>query len=390
MKHADIKAMMAEIAPVIREFADKSIAPLVARLDAIDARFSGLPAPKEYDPEASARLVVGETVLPRMKAIEDGLPDIGASLAPLLKRVEELEAKPVPQPEVVKADLTAIVADVESLRKAVGEWKEPEPVVVPDVQAIVAEAIGKLQIPDAIDLQALGKMVDDAVAAIPPAQPGKDADPEEMRREIAEQVKAAVGAIPVPKDGDSVTVDDVRPLIEEQVAKIAAGIRIPKDGADVVGGTIDRDGHLIITLSNGQTKDFGLVVGKDAEEVDWAQIDHRLKAMFDAWPKPKDALAVDDMDEELRDGGRIIVHRYRRGNDCIEFEHKTAFQIYRGVFKEGATYERGDTVTWGGSQWHCDEPSTTEKPDSPAKHWTLSTKRGRDGKDAGPTKPVKI
>lgn len=58
--------------------------------------------------------------------------------------------------------------------------------------------------------------------------------------------------------------------------------------------------------------------------------------------------------------------------------------IYRGVFKEGTDYQHGDTVTWGGSLWHCEEDTDT-KPDAVgSKAWVLCAKRGRDGKDARP------
>lgn len=53
--------------------------------------------------------------------------------------------------------------------------------------------------------------------------------------------------------------------------------------------------------------------------------------------------------------------------------------IYRGVFVEGKDYEPGDTVTWGGSLWHCNT-RTFEKPIDGGSAWTLAAKRGRDAK----------
>ena len=53
---------------------------------------------------------------------------------------------------------------------------------------------------------------------------------------------------------------------------------------------------------------------------------------------------------------------------------------YEGVFQEGKSYDFGNLVTWGGSSWHCNEPTTT-KPGEGAKAWTLMVKRGRDGRD---------
>lgn len=103
-----------------------------------------------------------------------------------------------------------------------------------------------------------------------------------------------------------------------------------------------------------------------------------------------DGLGFDDMHEVMEDGGRTIRRRYIRGDRVKEFVHKTAVQIQRGVYVEGKSYEPGDVVTWGGSQWHCNEETTT-RPGDGLKAWTLIVKRGRDGrdgKDAPGTPPV--
>ena len=64
-------------------------------------------------------------------------------------------------------------------------------------------------------------------------------------------------------------------------------------------------------------------------------------------------------------------------------------ELYRGVFVSGRTFDRGDCVTWDGSEWHCNE-TTSEKPGTGSKAWTLKVKRGRDGKDGrdAPSLPV--
>ena len=65
--------------------------------------------------------------------------------------------------------------------------------------------------------------------------------------------------------------------------------------------------------------------------------------------------------------------------------------IYRGVWKEGA-YKRGDTVTWGGSQFTAVR-DTDAKPEMDGS-WQLSVKRGRDGREvvkaAPKSEPVKL
>lgn len=52
--------------------------------------------------------------------------------------------------------------------------------------------------------------------------------------------------------------------------------------------------------------------------------------------------------------------------------------IYRDVFRPDHQYEWGDMVTFGGSTWHCNNP-TTEKPGVNG-DWTLAVKHGRDAK----------
>lgn len=101
-----------------------------------------------------------------------------------------------------------------------------------------------------------------------------------------------------------------------------------------------------------------------------------------------DGLGFDDF-EELYDGERTFTHRYKQGDRVKEFVWKTSMEIYRGVYVDGKTYERGDGATWGGSEWHCNETTTT-KPGEGSKAWTLKVKRGRDGKDGldAPSLPV--
>jgi len=92
-----------------------------------------------------------------------------------------------------------------------------------------------------------------------------------------------------------------------------------------------------------------------------------------------DGLGFDDF-EELYDGERTFTHRYKQGDRVKEFTWKTSMEIYRGVYLEGKTYDRGDCATWGGSEWHANE-TTTSKPGDGSSAWTLKVKRGRDGKD---------
>jgi hypothetical protein len=100
-----------------------------------------------------------------------------------------------------------------------------------------------------------------------------------------------------------------------------------------------------------------------------------------------DGLGFDDL-SVLHDGERGITFRFAKGEQVKEFTVTIPALIYRGVYSTGKSYEKGDTVTWGGSVWHCERP-TMSKPDN-SNDWKLAVKQGRDGtngKDA-PSLPV--
>lgn len=93
-----------------------------------------------------------------------------------------------------------------------------------------------------------------------------------------------------------------------------------------------------------------------------------------------DGMGWDDLAVQ-HDGERTFTVKLMRGERVKDAGTFTVpVDIYRGVYAEGSTYERGDGVTWGGSEWHCNE-ATSAKPGEGSKAWTLKVKRGRDGRD---------
>jgi len=194
--------------------------------------------------------------------------------------------------------------------------------------------------PDAILVDALGSIVADYRAQI-------DRDLEQMRASIAallaelrlaaRDIKGERGEKGEPgTPGIAASVELIKALVEVEVMRFGATVPVPKDGKD------GRDG----------------VDGKDG----------------------RDGFSFEDM-EETYDGERTITRVYRRGGEVI---HTTTFRlptsIYRGVFKAGSSYERGDQVSYRGSIWHCRE-ATGEKPDENHAAWILAAKKGQDGRD---------
>lgn len=142
-----------------------------------------------------------------------------------------------------------------------------------------------------------------------------------------------------------------------------------KDGTGLAGALIDRDGQLVVTLTDGSTKALGPVLGpagKDGRD----------------GKDGADGLGFEDM-EVIYNNSRTFTLKFHRHDLVKEFNFDVPVMLYAGVFKDGSQYSVGDAVTWAGSLWHCNE-ATKEKPGETSKHWTLIAKRGRDGKDGIP------
>ncbi|MEI4482226.1 MULTISPECIES: hypothetical protein [unclassified Phyllobacterium] len=312
----DGQAFGAEIVEIVKGYVDKAVTPLLARIDGLEQRIKDIPDPVDLsDDLAALKTAVEAIVIPELPAL----------------------------PEIQLPDIPAMVDAAVDARLSVDDMEK-------SIEEVVRMVVAEIPAPkDGID--------------------GKDTDPEFVRTLVEEAVKA----IPAPKDGKSVTVDDVAPLIAAEVEKRVSELPTAKDGKDgadgkdgigLAGALIDRSGELVVTLTNGEAKNLGPIVGKDGDP-----------------GKPgKDGFSLKHFDAELMADGRTILLKFEDGSDqSYSVEIGVPTMIYRGVFKEGETYEKGDTVTWGGSIWHCDQ-ETTEKPDA-SKAWRLAVKRGRDGKD---------
>ena len=196
------------------------------------------------------------------------------------------------------------------------------------------------------------------------------------------------------------------------------------DGAGIADALIDRDGHLTLTFTDGRTKALGVIVGKDGTDgndgkpgedgsdgkdgrgVEDASIDRDGKLRFtfsdghikslgvvigepgkdgeDGKPGA-DGLNLEDLDIELVDERTIKVFA-RRDGLAVEKFLTIPVQIYRGVYQPGSQYEIGDTVTFGGSMWtvrKSEGESLQTEPGKPGEDpaWQLCVKKGRDGRD---------
>jgi len=147
------------------------------------------------------------------------------------------------------------------------------------------------------------------------------------------------------KDGESVDVEllerQIRESVGYAVSEAVASLPVPRDGTD------GRDG-----------KD-----GRDAlQQVDPDSLNRSVRGV------------VQELMPTFVLDGRTLTIKDQEGEHTVSFDQ----MIYRGIYRDTDHYVKGDTVTWGGSLWHCNEP-TAEKPGD-GKLWTLCAKKGRDAK----------
>lgn len=201
---------------------------------------------------------------------------------------------------------------------------------------------------------------------------GKDADPEVIAEIVSEAVAKAVTEIVIPKGDRGEKGDTGEPG------------PIGKDGASLINLTIDRDGRLQATLTDGATRDLGVVIGKDGVDG---------KDGKDGTPG-RDGKGFSGVTSfSLDKDGRTLIVKHKDGESETEERVTLPHPLDRGVFKEGTSYQKGDSVSWGGSMFIA-QRETTDKPET-SDAWRLAVKRGRDGKDGimkppREPKPVKV
>lgn len=374
-----------DIVAAVNASIERAVTPLLARLDALEVAQARM---KDMDAVLGNEIVENTSMLMKRldetvttDQIKDIRADIETTLGPemqiaLSKMVEEaVSALSVPKDgkdvdmDAIKLFVAEIVAD---------KTTEDDSVI----QTLVKNAVA--------DIPALVK---EAVDEIPRPIDGKDAEPLDMvdinnRIETAlKSYRDELGALPVPKDGkdaDPVDMDIVRSMVQAAVNSMPLPSN-GRDGIDAVDCLIDKSGHLVFTFSDGRTKDVGQVVGDDGVDCDidgvWKILNEKLAAI----PAPKDGMGFDDLTME-HDGERTFKFVLSRGDQRKEFEFAVPVVLDRGVYVEGKTYAKGDSVTFGGSVHIAQTDGVTCKPGTSG-DWRLAVKRGRDGRDGVMTVP---
>ncbi|ENH6405030.1 phage portal protein, partial [Escherichia coli] len=313
------------------------------------------------------------------QAFEEKLTSLSAVLQ---KHVTVDEVRPV---------LQAMVDDAVGAIPVPRDGRDYDPDVLQQavndaVANIPVPADGKSITPDDVRPM-LEQMVAEAVGHIPAPRDGRDYDPEVLKQAVND----AVGRIPVPADGKSITPDDVRPMLEQMVKEAVSHIPVPRDGRDydpdVLRKAVLEAVNALPAPQDGRdaTALEVLPAIDDQKSFPRGTYATHLGGLWRAYEKTHGMRGweclvdgVADIDVSMT-GERLfsVVIRQSSGQ-CTEKTFSLPVMLYRGVFRAGETYHPGDTVTWGGSLWHCNSMTADKPGDAHASGWTLAAKRGRD------------
>ncbi|EOZ7481129.1 phage gp6-like head-tail connector protein [Enterobacter hormaechei] len=317
------------------------------------------------------------------KSIQALKEDYQERLTSLAKQVEEISNAPTP--------------DVESMVKAeIAKLPAQAALELPDVATMVSEAVAAIPVPRdgksvTVDdiTPVLQELVSNAVAEIPAPKDGKDFDPAMLKQAVEEAVSEAVAAIPVPQDGKSVTIEDVQPMIQELVSasmpelpdvkslvnEAIAALPAAEPGKDGENGRDALALEILPFIDEGKSYPRGSYATHNGGLWRAYEKTHGMRG----WECLVDGVSGIDIQQSEQRNFTLTVSRTSGASETKSFD--VPVMIYQGVFKSGQEYLPGDTVTWGGSLWHCDEQTQDKPGETGSKGWTLAAKRGRDGRD---------
>ncbi|MGM4906264.1 hypothetical protein AB8B21_05690 [Tardiphaga sp. 866_E4_N2_1] len=339
MKTEQIKAMIVELAPVIREFVASEQASLLKRIAELEARQpergeKGEPGARGADGVAGPQ---GEPGAHGKEGAPGPVGERGVA-------GEKGEAGPPGDPGPAGKDAPP-VSD-EQIAAAVARYIETHPPQAgKDGRDGVDGAAGK-DGRDGVD-GAAGRDGADGKDG----RDGVDGAPGNDGRDGVDGAAGRDGAD--GKDGPS-------------GAKGADGL----NGIGLAGAVIDRAGDLLVTLTNGEHKNLGPVLGKNGAD----GRDGLPGANGADGRDGADGLGFDDFD--LVEDERGFTLRFSRGDVVKDFPLPVVTD--RGVWRP-QDYAKGSGVTWSGSFWIA-QRDTSDKPET-SDAWRLAVKRGQNGKD---------
>jgi len=269
--------------------------------------------------------------------------------------------------EAVKEQLSAIHIHYETaLSKQSDEIKRLRDLVEQsrqsalDENAIAEQVLAQIEVPAAPVLPDIAQMVKDAVAEIPvPDSP--------VLPDIESMVQRAVSAIKVPHPEP---LPDIVQMVKDAVAEMPK----PDDGEPGENG---KDAlQLEILPSINPEKAYARGTYAIHQGGLWRS--YQKTTGMKGWECLVDGIS--DIDITQRDERNFTVTAIKSSGEKTEKTFSVPVMIYRDIFKDGEKYFPGDSVTWGGSVWYCNEATGDKPGEDGSKGWKLAVKRGRDAR----------
>lgn len=148
-----------------------------------------------------------------------------------------------------------------------------------------------------------------------------------------------------------------------------------KDGVGLADALIDREGALVLTMTDGRAKTLGVVVGRDGAD----------------GKNGRDGIDFDKCVGHF-DAERGYVLTFSAGETSAE--HVLPYMRHGGFWSEGKGAKAGESWTHDGALWIAKRETGAKPCLENREDWILAARKGRDGKDGrngiDRTAPVKV
>ena len=317
---------------------------------------------------------------------------IGKKLEPVdgrLKQVEAIAAKAATADDLenLRAVWAGQLKDLALTPGPKGEDGKDAPVV--SAADLVAELVKSEALAPLIDL-----MVADAVAKhfeANPVRDGRDGERGEAGKdgEAPAALDVALAAIETQGFRSSLDCAVAAYMAEHPAPAGRDGERGPqgekgeagergedgKDGTGLADALIDRDGALVLTMTDGRAKTLGVVVGRDGAD----------------GKNGRDGIDFDKCVGHF-DAERGYVLTLSAGDTSVE--HVLPYMRHGGFWSEGKGAKAGESWTHDGALWIAKRDNGSKPCLENREDWILAARKGRDGKDGrngiDRTAPVKV
>ena len=144
-----------------------------------------------------------------------------------------------------------------------------------------------------------------------------------------------------------------------------------KDGTGLADALIDRDGALVLTMTDGRSKALGVVIGRDGSD----------------GAAGRDGLSMADVAREYDADAHEIVERWTVAGEAKELRYPAGGIRPGGFYREGMKCHALQAITHDGALWIAKRDTTAKPCLENADDWQLAARKGRDGRDGKDGKP---